>query len=301
MKPFLKWAGNKYPLRERILPLLKGSGSYIEPFLGSGAIYGSLPNTFHSYYLNDTNTKLTNLFIVVRSQPDELIEKCRELFQPENNNREFYNKIRKDHNENWRYGVDTAAYMLYLNKFGYNGLYRENRKCLYNVPFGRNAKVTLQDQLIRDWSAKLRKESPSIFEDDFEFALSLSNRGDVVYCDPPYYPVSDTSNFTSYGSGGWNPVNDTLRLAKAAREAVQRGAKVVLSNSNTEFVREAFAEVGANIAVVPVRRSISTKVATRGVTTELIIYWRDQHESVTISEPHHSGNICAIPSRASGL
>lgn len=276
MKPFLKWAGNKYAVRYYILPMLGSGKRYFEPFLGSGAIFANLEG-FDTYWLADTNRDLINLYACIRDKLPALLNVCENgLFHTACNQQESFTQIRERYNTTRSQDVITAARLLYLNRHCFNGLYRVNKSGGFNVPFGRYDKPYFPKEELIAWSLLLHKKTIALGSEDFEITMAVAGEGDVVYCDPPYFPESNTSNFKSYSAQGWRPIEDTLRLIIASKQARERGVVVVHSNSNTPFVREMFGKAGAHIYEIPVNRRIAAKASCRGMKTELIIKFGDK-------------------------
>lgn len=260
-KPPVKWAGGKIGLISQFEPLFpKHFRLYAEPFVGGGAVF------FHllpkKAILIDSNEELMNFYLVVRDNLEELLIDLKKHV----NTSEYYYSIRAlDPRE--LPPVERASRFLYLNKTGYNGLWRVNSQGKHNVPFGRykNPKIVDEPNL-RLVSEALK--SAELLSDDFSRVLDYTQPGMFVYLDPPYYPLSETANFTSYTADAFG-AQDQKRLAGVFRELDKRGCLVMLSNSDTAFVRELYS--GYDVQVVYARRAINCRADRRGPITELVI------------------------------
>lgn len=271
-RPFLKWAGGKGQLLEDIgdnMPI--EFTRYFEPFLGGGAVFFYLHRKGFSNeaILNDVNAELVTAYKTVRDHVEELIEELESGgYEPEK--KTFY-KIRAwDREPEWE-GTDPikkTARMVYLNRTCYNGLYRVNQKGQFNVPFGRYENPTICDrENLRAVSDALA--NTEILCTDFEEALRNAGEGDFVYLDPPYQPVSETANFTSYTAGGFD-AEEQKRLAQVFRDLDARRCYVLESNSATQFIRDLYVS-DFTLEAVNARRAISSDPDTRGEIMELLI------------------------------
>ncbi|RDB35165.1 MAG: Dam family site-specific DNA-(adenine-N6)-methyltransferase [Spirobacillus cienkowskii] len=262
-KPFLKWAGGKHKLVPIISEKLGDGKRLVEPFVGSGAVF--MGTNFKSYLLCDTNNDLIDLYNNLKFHPDKLINEVIKLFNIENNAEERFYEIRNKFNEVKDSSIEKSAMFVYLNKHSFNGLCRYNSKGKFNVPFGRYKTVTAPINEMKLFAAK---SEFALFECcDFIDTFKKLSQGDIVYCDPPYVPISITSNFTSYHANEFGK-KQQQELANCAINAKNQGHTVVISNHDTIFTREIYAN--AKIDALTVRRSISSKAKTRGNAHELL-------------------------------
>lgn len=258
-KPFLKWAGNKFGILERLKPYLKGQ-RLVEPFLGSGAAF--LNSETGSFLLGDKNQDLIHLYQLLNSERDAFIEYCQSFFKDSNNTPEKYYEFRTLFNTTPDVYLKSALF-LYLNKHCFNGLCRYNREGKFNTPFGRYKKPYFPDKEMKVFYRK--SEHAKFLCADFLSLMSSALPGDVIYCDPPYVPWSLTAKFTGYHRDGFS-WSDQRILAKKARELCNAGHRVIISNHalpNTYALYQ-----GATILTFPVRRVISCK--TRRPVEELL-------------------------------
>jgi DNA adenine methylase len=262
-RPFLKWAGSKYRVLEHIHEMLPVGGRLIEPFAGSGAVF--MNTDFERYLLADTNADLINLYRILQQQGEAFITECARLFQTRTNQEAYYYRRREEFNRSHDL-QRKAALFVYLNRHGYNGLCRYNAAGIFNVPFGRYKRPYFPaDELL----AFYRKSAHAEFvHRDFDTVMQAAQAGDVVYCDPPYVPLSQSSNFTCYSAGGFD-MPQQQRLADLAEQTRQRGIPVLISNHNTHFTRKAYRSAN-NIKRFSVRRFISCDGSKRRNAGELL-------------------------------
>jgi len=185
LRPFLKWAGNKYRIREHILSKLPESKRLIEPFMGSGAIF--MNSSFTDYLLADNNLDLVNLYHILQKEGEKFIQYTERLFKPENNEKEQYYALRDQFN-NTKSVRKKSALFIYLNRHGYNGLCRYNSSGEFNVPFGRFDFPKCPSVAMQNFLEK--SQSAEIVHADFIDVMKMAKKGDVVYCDPPYVPLT---------------------------------------------------------------------------------------------------------------
>jgi DNA adenine methylase len=264
--PFLKWAGGKRQLVSRILDAVpERVGSYYEPFIGGGAVYFALAargRRFRRAVLGDANEELIRCYTAVR---DDVAGVIRAL-APWRYDRDFYYRLREREPERLP-DARRAARLIYLNRCGYNGLYRVNRAGRFNVPFGR-----YKDPVICD-AARLEAASRALagaklVHGDFEETLAGARPGDFVYLDPPYVPLSATSSFTAYAKTAFDAAAQA-RLAGALRGLGARKVRALLSNSDCVETRQLYDEHPSE--PVPVRRAINSVAAGRGAVGELLV------------------------------
>ena len=263
--PFLKWAGGKSRLLSQYQSFLPSRGAirrYFEPFIGSAALYFHLQPV--AAVLSDCNWKLVETYRVVRDHPEELIA----ALQPHKNEKAYYYKVRAQ-DPNDLSPIQRAARLIYMNKTCYNGLYRENQKGEFNVPFGRYRRPKICDRA-RLYAASQALQGVDLCDVDFAVAVKDAGPGDFVYFDPPYVPLNATSSFTSYSRYGFDD-EDHRRLAQAVRDLTARGCQVMLSNSSAPLVYDLYQGCGYHIEEVQARRNINSKGHKRGPVTELLI------------------------------
>ena len=262
MRPFLKWAGNKYKLVERIKMVLPAGERLIEPFAGSGALF--LNTDFDAYLLADANADLIHLFRHIQCEGPEFIDFCRSYFTPTNNQPAVYYALRQLFNDTTDVRLRSALF-LYLNRHGYNGLCRYNSRGKFNVPFGRYRRPYFPAREMADFEQRARRAE--FVHAPFARVMDTARPGDVVYCDPPYVPLSDTALFTSYSTGKFGRAEQIL-LARQAEQLAARGVPVVISNHHTDFTRTTYRQ--AELTTFDVRRHISCNQAGRGLVTEVL-------------------------------
>ena len=273
MRPILKWAGGKARLAGQILAAFPGpcTGTYYEPFLGSGAVYLKLRQLGHvnDAVLSDANGKLIEVHRSVRDRLDDLLEELHAL--PCDDWRERYYEVREAYNLGPHAGPAHAARFIWLNRAGFNGLYRENKSGRFNVPLGSYASLKLPDESrFREVSGMMQGTRLAV--GDFAKVIRLAGERDQVYCDPPYVPLSETARFTGYCSAPFGP-KEQKDLAVEARRAALKGAVVVLSNHDLPVVRNELYPTSSGFRHVSrprVARAISRKAASRGRVGEVI-------------------------------
>jgi len=182
-RAFLKWAGGKFKLVDALTQHLPKGERLVEPFVGAGSVF--LNTDYPSYLLCDINRDLIDLYSIIQTRPEAYIGAAAELFVPQMNDKEQYYLIRDKFNRS-RDPFDRAIYFLYLNRFGFNGLCRYNRKGSFNVPFGSYKKPYFPEKEIRGFAVKAQNAEFRCI--GYEQAFALAQSGDVIYCDPPYAP-----------------------------------------------------------------------------------------------------------------
>lgn len=262
MKPFLKWAGNKYGLIERITDLLPAGARLIEPFVGSGAVF--LNSDYDAYVLADANPDLINLFVHLRDEGEQFIDYCRSFFVPENNVNQRYYELRSLFNQSDDTRLKSALFV-YMNRHCFNGLCRYNSKGGFNAPFGRYKRPYFPAKEMRNFHR--RAQRATFVRGRFAAVMDEAVEGDVVYCDPPYVPLSSTAHFTSYSADKFGFAEQTA-LAQKAAELAARGIPVMISNHHTEFTEQAYAQ--AETHTFDVARRISCQATNRRPATEVL-------------------------------
>ena len=272
--PFVKWAGGKSKLLSQFEPFFPtGFGRYIEPFVGGGAVFFHLFRqgrlTGKETVLVDSLEELINCYRVVQARVEELIAEL-QLHEPHKGDEGYFYEVRAlDRTPGYarRGEIERAARFLFLNRTCYNGLYRVNRRGEFNVPYGRYDNPTICPAgNLRAVSRAL--QGVTLLAGDFTRCLETAAQGDFIYLDPPYHPLSDTANFTSYTSGDFG-VEDQQRLAALFRELDHRGCRVMLSNSSTGLIRELYSDY--HQVEVQAARVISSKTDARGAIPELLV------------------------------
>lgn len=288
-KPFLKWAGGKTQLIneiEKSLPneITKSKFTYIEPFVGSGAVLFWMLNKFQNLekaVINDINKDLINTYNIIASQPKELISilqilqnEFHSLESKPEEKKEYYYKKRELFNTRKEEKISQSALFIFLNRTCFNGLYRVNKNNKYNVPMGSYKKPTICDkQNIIAVSNALQKVE--ILCGDYEATLDKTTTNSFFYFDPPYKPLSETSSFNSYAKGEFND-DEQIRLRDFCSKLEKQGHKWMLSNSdvkgnnpNNNFFDELYSEF--SIVRVKAKRSINANPEKRGELNELLI------------------------------
>lgn len=267
-RPFLKWVGGKRQLLPELLQAVEAAGPfrrYHEPFLGGGALFFALSRVGRlsgRSFLSDVNQNMMDSYLGVRDDVDEVVR--------------LLKRHKTRHGEDYFYEVRAsaprklavrAARVIYLNKTCYNGLYRENSKGQFNAPFGRYKNPAICDEENLRAVAKTLKNA-SLVVRTFAATLDDAKRGDLVYFDPPYLPVSKTADFTSYSRGGFR-MADQEELAEVFAALSGRGIKVMLSNSLTSYTRRLFEDF--YIYRVFANRRVNSRADRRGKVTEALV------------------------------
>lgn len=270
IKPILKWVGGKkqiFPEIKKKIP--KRFNNYFEPFLGGGFVLFSLqPKKAH---VNDLNEQLINVYRVIKGQPKQLIDELRNY----KNESDFFYAIRSLDRDKAAFSKlqphKKAARILYLNKTCYNGLYRVNSRGELNAPFGRYKNPNIcNEKLILGISKYLNSSDVKFSNGDFDGMIRYVKKNDFVYLDPPYDPISDSSSFTGYNAFGFDR-RDQKRLKSFCDAIDRKGAKFMLSNSATDFVRKLYENPKYKIHEIDVKRMIAGKNASRTAIKELLI------------------------------
>lgn len=294
VRPLLKWAGGK----RQLLPALSGHypttfTRYIEPFFGSGAVFfdlcgrGALAGC--AAKLADVNPDLVGCYRVLRDQVEEVIAALARLEREHRRRGDAcYYDVRDERFNPTRmqlrasaapadgYTPELAAMLIFLNRTGFNGLYRLNSRGDFNVPAGRYADPRICDpDHLRTVARVLQTRGVTIETAPFDVTLADAGEGDFVYCDPPYAPLSKTASFAHYTAGGFSAF-DQRRLQQAVVAASRRGAHVLLSNSSAPEIIDLYTNrdaqrAGLMLRLVPARRAINSRAALRGPVNEVIV------------------------------
>lgn len=270
-EPFLKWAGGKKRLLKQLTSFFPPRFQrYYEPFIGSGAVFFHLKPA--RAILNDENPHLITAYRHIQRRLDDLLPLLQQIRREYHalttaQQKDAYYHMRERYNQLATGTLEKTALLIVLNKTGYNGLYRENTRGRFNVPFGRydNPAMFSEDNL-RAVAAAL--QGVQLLNTDFSCAVQSAQPGDFVYFDPPYMPLSKTASFTSYTRGAFGPERQR-DLAALMRRLAARGVLVMLSNSNTNLIRELYHDF--YIHEVEAGRAINSKREARGKIKELVI------------------------------
>ena len=233
MKPIIKWAGGKTQLIKEIKNYFpKDFKRYVEPFLGGGSMFFSIDQKIPCI-INDINEELFNLYNEVKDNPEKIIKKLDEYSSVYSE--EFYYELRSVVLQN---NIERAARTIFLNKTCFNGLYRVNSKGLYNVPFGKKATCPnlYDNDNFKEVSEYLK--TATLFNKDFKEIITLSEKNDLIYCDPPYEPISSTS-FVAYNKMKFSQ-EEQIKLKEACLVAKEKGAFVLVSNSDSPFILDLY-------------------------------------------------------------
>ncbi|PTM21215.1 DNA methyltransferase [Lactobacillus sp. PFC-70] len=271
LSPFIKWVGGKRQLLHEI-NLLKPAefNGYYEPFIGGGAVF--LNFAPQRAVINDFNPELVNTWQVVQNNPQELLELLQ--LHEENNSKEYYLNLRsadRDGRLEKMTDVERAARFIYMNKTGFNGLWRVNQKGQNNVPYGRYKNPKICDERILLAAEYLQNNDVTILNGDYREAIVTAKQGDLVYFDPPYIPVNLTSSFTSYTQNEFGLTQQT-QLRDTFVDLTKKGVQVMLSNSDVPLIEELYGGIdGVTIHHVTARRAINSVGSKRGKVGEVII------------------------------
>jgi DNA adenine methylase len=265
--PFLKWVGGKRQLMSEIEPLMPSNiSTYYEPFIGGGAVF--LNQQPKKAVINDYNAELINVYKVVRDNVDELIE---DLAKHKNESDYFYSIRVQDREEGFDElsELKRASRVIYLNKTCFNGLYRVNSSGEFNTPFGRYKSPNIVNEtVLRAVSHYLNNNDIQLLSGDFEDALKGIRKGAFVYLDPPYDPVSKSSNFTGYIEGGFGSEQQE-RLRDVCIKLNKKGVNFLLSNSATPFIKDLYKDF--EMIEVDAKRHINSVASKRGAVSEVLV------------------------------
>jgi DNA adenine methylase len=269
-RAFLKWAGGKYGLSDVIRNMLPSGDRLIEPFVGAGSIF--LNTDYDHYLLNDINQDLINLYQIIKLQGQKYIKDSAKFFTQEYNQSEVYYQLRQEFNDSKDIYYRSLLF-LYLNRHGFNGLCRYNRKGGYNVPFGKYKKPYFPEKELEFFAEKAQKAT--FVCEDYHQTFARARSGDVIYCDPPYVPLSKTASFTSYAGNGFD-LDDQADLANAAEAVIERyQASVLISNHDTILTRKIYHKA-TNLETIKVARTISQNGKKRNKVDELLALYQQE-------------------------
>jgi len=270
-KPFVKWVGGKRQLLKqfRLMNLYPPEkfdikyGRYFEPFIGGGAVFFDLLP--EKAFLSDLNNELVITYNVIKNDVENLIKSLKK----HKLDKEYFLKIRSQNPEKLS-DTNTASRFIYLNRTCFNGMYRVNSKGGFNVPFGKYTNPLICDEVnLRKVSKAL--QNVEIKKQDYKEVLKKARKGDFIYFDPPYYPVSKTASFTSYTKEAFLDKEQT-ELRDTFAELHKRGCFVMLSNSDTPFINKIYSEIkGVRITKVQAGRAINSDASKRGKITEVLV------------------------------
>lgn len=270
-KPFVKWVGGKRQLlaQFRLMNLYPPekfdikNGRYFEPFVGGGAVFFDLLP--ERAYLSDLNNELVVTYNVIKNDVENLIKSLKK----HKLDKEYFLKIRAQNPEKLS-DLNTASRFIYLNRTCFNGMYRVNSKGGFNVPFGKYTNPLICDENNLRKASKALK-NVEIKKQDYKEVLKKAKKGDFIYFDPPYYPISKTASFTSYTSEAFLD-KEQIELRDTFVELHKRGCFVMLSNSDTPFINKIYSEPkGLRITKVQAGRAINSDASKRGKITEVLI------------------------------
>jgi DNA adenine methylase len=279
IKPYLKWAGGKrqlLPAIKQCLPENINTYTYYEPFVGAGAVFFELQPK--RAVINDFNLQLILTYKVIKENVEGLIELLKE--HKDKNDKAYFYEIRNLDRDKERFNrltdTEKAARLIFLNKTCFNGLYRVNSQGLFNVPYGKHKNPAIYEEVVlRQISTYLNNNEVHILNTDFEDAVSKANKNSFVYFDPPYHSPANIS-FTGYQADGFGE-GEQERLCKLMIKLTNRGIKCLLSNSDTDYIRQLYSCDFFSISSVQAKRSINSDSAGRGNVGEVLIKnWEDQ-------------------------
>lgn len=263
-RPFLKWAGGKSRLIQQYIPYFpKSYKNYYEPFLGGGAVFFYLqPSTA---FLTDINAELINTYCCVRDHFEELISILKE--HKIRHDKDYYYSIR---NNSGGTDIEKAARIIYLNKTCFNGLYRVNSQGKFNVPLGRYDNPNICSEALLKVASEALSHA-EIKQADFTEVLNhATSSDDFVFFDPPYHPINNTSYFTAYSQNCFSK-RDQEVLRDTCAELASRGVKVMVCNSDSEFIQKIYTDINFETYKIKAARSINSNVKNRGMIYELLI------------------------------
>jgi DNA adenine methylase len=269
-KPFLKWAGGKF----KVVPDLKKkfpntTKRYFEPFLGAGSV--ALNVDYPICIVSDTNADLMLVWEMLKEMGMDFVSECEALFKTSTNKRKCYDEFREEFNTT-KDKLRKATLFIYLNRHCFNGLCRYNGSGEFNVPFGKYDKPYFPREEFEKCLEKVK--TFQLHTKDFREMFEMVEEDDLVYCDPPYLPMSESANFDSYSVGGFD-LRDQIELAECAEKAAEKGATVVISNHYNWYSRQIYTDLyGGKISKIQVSRTISSKTDKRDAVDEIVAVFK---------------------------
>ncbi|MGE4419561.1 MAG: DNA adenine methylase [Sulfurimonas sp.] len=273
-QPFVKWVGGKRGLLSQIIPLIpKEFNNYFEPFVGGGALFFELYSLGllkdKKVYLFDINAELINAYNVVKNSPSELIKNLKEF--KEKHSKEFYYETRawdRDESFSQRSEIERASRFIYLNKTCFNGLYRVNSKGYHNVPIGSYKTPNICDELVI-YNASEALQKATILNASYKDVTLHVKKNDFVYFDPPYYPLTLTSSFTSYSEFSFLE-KEQIELFEIFKTLNKKNVFVLHSNSDTDFIKNLYKDF--SLKDIQANRFINSKSSGRGKISEILVH-----------------------------
>lgn len=274
-RPFLKWVGGKSQLinifKSNFIP--PDYNDYYEPFVGGGAFLFALKP--QKAFINDVNKTLVYAYKNIKKNPDRIIlllDSLQKVYQSktEDEQKDLYYQIREKYNNLPDQSEEKTAYLIFLNKTSFNGIYRTNSQDKFNVPFGKHRNPLICDTNNITLASKLLRKV-SVTYGDFEQAVDKANKGDFIYFDPPYHPIESKNknkSFTKYTCGNFGE-EEQLKLKELFVNLNKRGCFVMLSNSYTDFIKDLYK--GFRQEIVQANRAVNCKAYGRGKINELVI------------------------------
>ena len=287
MKPFIIWVGGKTRSRKKIVDSFpKKFNRYFEPFIGGGSIF--MEFAYDKSYLSDSNPQLINCYKTVKKYPTKLVKEVNKIFDSYNNRKtletkkKYYYQLRKEYNERILKNptFKSAVLFVFLGRAGFNGLYRVNKKGIYNTPFGQH--MTLRKLCFKkkepsncidmyELHKYLNNPNVKIEQGDYMNILKLVRKNDLVYLDPPYFPIKAMkTNFTAYVTGSWN-LEEHLKFIDFIHKLTKKGCYVVMSNNNSAFLKKKLPKPQYNYSYIETLRSIGAKSNAKKNIKEILI------------------------------
>ena len=263
----MKWAGNKSSIVDIIAPHLNGK-KLVEPFAGSCAV--SLNTVFDSYVCNDINADLITMYQQIQTDVDDFIKSAQAYFVNGNDEKRFY-ELRELYNNTSDLN-QKAHLFLYLNRHCFNGLCRYNLKGKYNVPFGSYKTIYFPEKEIRAF-AQYTQNKFTFTNKNYEELFDYADENTVIYCDPPYSPLTKTSDFSKYAVNDFNPTHHTELKNLAIKVSTEKGCTVIISNHDTDYTRDLYKEAD-DIIAFDVKRTISSKISERKKAPEVLAIYK---------------------------